>query len=177
VHTNRSSRTGFSLIGIVVAVAVLAVLAGVLTPVVGRYVTKSKYQSVVEDFRAIDIAMAGYRADVRTLEPLKDISYFEARPGSRTVKHFRTGDGRPGWGGPYLNTIKERSAFGGRYDIDVFGPVSASIDLGRKKDLGTSYTKILQFVNAALDGDGDLQKGIVWGDADGIHYGINYTEQ
>jgi len=177
VQTRSHTQSGFSLIEVVVAVAVIAVLGGILTPVVGRYVTTSKCQSVVEDFKAIEAAMASYLADIRTLEPLKDITYFEAEPGSKTARHFRSGDGQAGWDGPYLNAIQSKSAFGGRYDIDVFGPLSASIDLGGKADLGTSYTAVLEFLNGVLDGDGDLQKGTVWGDADGIHYGFNYIRQ
>jgi general secretion pathway protein G len=66
--TNHSrhglARGGFSLIELVVVVAVMALLAGVLTPVVGRVIEDSKVSRAKSDARAIVHAIGRYRLDV-----------------------------------------------------------------------------------------------------------------
>lgn len=167
-------KAGFSLIEIVIAVAVIVILAGVITPSVIRQIDKAKVESVVEDFRAIELAMTQYYADVGNLVPLNDIGGFTTAPNGPSVSHFIRGDGQPGWDGPYLQRIKVNSTFGGTYDVDVLSAKEATIDLGTQAQLGGNYTVVLQAVNDALDGDNDTTRGTVWGDSNGIHFGYNY---
>jgi hypothetical protein len=34
---------------------------------------------------------------------------------------------------------------------------------------------MLETLNHLLDGDKDLERGLVWGDASGINYGVNFV--
>ena len=170
----KTLQAGFSLIEIVIAVAVIVILAGVITPSVIRQIDKAKVESVVEDFRAIELAMTQYYADVGNLMPLNDIGGFTTAQGDPAFRHFIRGDGQPGWDGPYLQRIKVNSTFGGNYDIDALSAKEATIDLGTQAQLGSNYTVVLQALNDALDGDNDLARGTVWGDSNGIHFGYNY---
>ena len=167
-------RAGFSLIEIVVALAVIVILVGIVVPSVARQIDKAKVDSVVEDFRALELCLTQYYADVGNLTPLNDIGGFTTTPGQPTVRHFLTGDGQPNWDGPYLQRIKINSTFGGTYDIDALSSKEATIDLGTQAQLGGNYQVVLEAVNDALDGDNDLTRGAVWGDANGIHFGYNY---
>lgn len=174
MQTHRSPRAGFSLMEIVVAVSVIAILGAVLTPAVLKHIKRSKIAAVIEDFRVIETAIMQYYSDVGTLAPLNDIGPFTATPGSPTVRHFLTGDGNNGWDGPYIARVKIASPFGGRYDIDVLSDDRATIDLGVQSELGINYSMLLGELNGTLDQDDDLGRGVVWGDTNGIHYGINY---
>ena len=167
-------RGGFGLIEIVVAVILIGVLVAVVSPSAFRYVEKSKYQEVVRDFRAIEQALAGYYADVGTLAPLDDIHDFSTSAGSPAYRHFLAGDDQEGWDGPYLDHIKVGSSFGGTYDVDVMSSSQASIDLGTKSRMGLGYQEVLEAMDGLLDEDGDLTRGAVWGDSNGIHFGFNY---
>ncbi len=167
---------GFTLTEIIIALAVIAVLSGALVPQVIKHLERAKSQSVVDDFLAIEAAMMDYYADVSTLKPLDDISGFSTTRSAPTAKHFLLGDGQAGWDGPYIKRIKTSSAYGATWDIDVFTDTSATIDLGEKSDLGTKWDVVLNMVNEKLDGDGDTTQGVVWGDDNGIHYGINYVK-
>lgn len=170
----QTRKGGFSLLEIVVAISILAVLGGVLVPQVIGYIQRGRVQSVVEDFKAIETAMTQYFADVGTYSPLNDIGGFTTNQNGKTFKHFIKGDGQHGWDGPYMQRIKVESAFGGQYDIDVIDTDSATIDLGTKSQLGPHYDELLERINEVFDGDNKLNKGVVWGDANGIHYGQNY---
>ncbi len=172
---NYSSKNGFSLIEIVIAVAVVVILAGVVTPSVIRQIDQSNIDSVVEDFRNLEQAIEKYHADIGTVMPLNDIGGFTLAEADPTHRHFVSGDGQARWNGPYLTQIPLQSSFGGFFDIDAISPKEATIDLGTQAQLGINYAAALQAINAALDGDNDLSRGSVWGDSNGIHYGYNYV--
>ena len=168
---------GFSLIEIIVAISILATLCGVLAPQIERYTRRARIQSVVEDFKAIQLGMNRYFGDVGSYQPLNDIAGFSAEQGSEAFQHFISGDGSISWNGPYMRTIKAESALGGKYDIDVIDSDSATIELGTREQLGANYEELLDRLNDVLDGDGDTRTGVVWGDASGIHYGQNHSKR
>ena len=170
----QAKRAGFSLIEIVIAVAVIVIMAGVIAPSVFRQIDKAKVSSVVEDFRAIEMALTQYYADVGNLMPLNNIGGFTTDQTDPTALHFMRGDGQPGWDGPYMQRIKVNSTFGGTYDVDAISAKEATIDLGTQSQLGDNYQIVLEAVNEAMDGDNDLTRGTVWGDSNGIHFGYNY---
>lgn len=67
--TNGAARRGFSLMEVIVAVSVLALLAGVLTPMVGSVVEENKKSRAADDCKAIAQAIGAYLADVGTYPP------------------------------------------------------------------------------------------------------------
>jgi len=170
----RTSEHGFTMVEMIVIVAVLVILGGALTPVVIKQVQKSKDQAVVDDFKAIETAITRYHIDVGTFAPLKNIKGFDTAPASATFKHFIAGDGQQGWNGPYLSRVKTGSSYGGTYDVEIVDEDRAYVVLGTKTSLGDNYDRVLVAVNEALDGDGDTAAGVVWGDKKGINFGINY---
>jgi len=172
-----SSRAGFSLMEIVVAVSIIVILGAVLTPAVLKQIHRSKVATVCEDFNAIKTGMLQYYVDVGTMKPLNNIGGFTAVGSGWTVKHFITGDGEQGWDGPYLERVKTKSPFGGTYDVDIIDHDKATIDLGVKSELGSRFQMILEDVDAALDDDGNTSKGTIWGDSNGIHMGVNYFKK
>jgi type II secretory pathway pseudopilin PulG len=172
----RARERGFNLVEMTVIVAVLVIIGGALTPVVVERVQKRKDQAVVDDFRAIEKAVSRYHVDVGTFAPLQNIKGFDAEPAGPTFKHFIAGDGEQGWNGPYLSRVKTNSAHGGRYDVEVIDEDKATVVLGNRMSLGNNYDRVLVAVNDALDGDGDTRAGVVWGDREGINFGINYAK-
>lgn len=173
---SRPGLRGLSAAEVAIALATLAVLAAVVSPSVMGFVRHSRFQEVVDEFEAIEEALVHYYEDTQTLKPLEDIAGFGEGPDDPAYRHLVGGDGREGWSGPYLRELPERSSFGGTWDIDVLNHAQATILLGTRDELGGSYPAMLETVNAVLDGDADLTRGIVWGDAAGIHVGFNYEK-
>jgi general secretion pathway protein G len=66
---DRRGAAGFSLMEIIVAVAVIALLAGVLTPMIGNVIEESRKASAAEDCKAIANAIGAYRQDIGTYPP------------------------------------------------------------------------------------------------------------
>ncbi len=172
----RASERGFNVVEMTVIVAVLIIIGGALTPVVMERVQKRKDQAVVDDFKVIEKAVSRYHVDVGTFAPLQNIEGFDMEPAGPTIKHFIAGDGEQGWDGPYLSRVKTGSAHGGTYDVEVIDQDKATVVLGNRMSLGNHYDRVLVAVNDALDGDGNTTGGVVWGDSQGIHFGINYAK-
>ena len=59
----RSAQRGFTLTEIVVAIAVLAILAGAMTPLVVKQIEKSRKSRSQQDLRVIKVAFEQYFAD------------------------------------------------------------------------------------------------------------------
>ena len=59
----RRGTAGFSLMEVIVAVSVIALLAGVLTPMIGNVIEDSKKARAADDCKAIANAIGGYRQD------------------------------------------------------------------------------------------------------------------
>ncbi len=95
-------RAGFTMIEAVVIIAVLAILAGILTPMVIREVAKAKVTRVIADMEAISTAFTqyyvdtgywpeGYTGNTNEREDLVVFSSLYQDPGDLA-----------GWDGPYL---------------------------------------------------------------------------
>lgn len=170
-------RRGYSFFGISVSVVILGLLAAVISPAFLRRADRVEYREIADEFRRLEGAVRAYHCDVGTLAPLNDISGFSADERSPVWRHFRSGDGREGWNGPYLDEIRVQSRLGGTYDIDTINASQATIDLGTKRELGDHYPEALLAIDEILDDDGDPTRGAVWGDDNGIHYGFNYRRR
>jgi type II secretion system protein G len=70
-HDRKSSalRAGFSLMEVIVAVSVIALLAGVLTPMIGNVVEDSRKATAASECQAIANAIGQYQQDVGSYPP------------------------------------------------------------------------------------------------------------
>jgi len=168
-------RGGFTVPELLTVMLVLVGLMAVLSPSVIGYVKSSRYQVCVDELRTLEFALVRYYDDVGTLTPL-------ARQGEPVValevcgEQLLKDDGQPGWNGPYLAAPLEQSPFGGHWFVEILGPDQAILHLGPKAALREHAGEIYGLVDRMLDGDGDVTRGIVWGDVDGLHVGFNFEK-
>ena len=169
------ARHAFTVVELVIIIATFAILSAVVSPSLVGLVQKTRFDGVAEDMRTLENALVDYYSDTGSLKPLEDIAGITGTTEEPAYVHLISGDGREGWDGPYLEELPGESTFGGTYDVDVIGESQAKIILGTRTELGGSYSAMLETVNRLLDGDGNLNGGSVWGDANGINYGVNYS--
>lgn len=101
----RSSQRGFTLTEIVVAIAVLAILAGAMTPLVVKQIEKSRKSRSMQDLRVIKSAFEQYFADTGRW-PCNWRSG-ASNTWNGELRNFEcmyaNTANLPGWDGPYLN--------------------------------------------------------------------------
>jgi type II secretory pathway pseudopilin PulG len=66
---NRRSRTGFTLVELLVVITIIIILMGLLTPVVINALTKAKETRILTEIGMIDSAFKKYKADVGATPP------------------------------------------------------------------------------------------------------------
>ncbi len=113
----KSSRTrdGFALMGILVVIAVVAILAGVLGPMAYRQMMEGKIRDTQQEMQTIEIALGQFFTDTgRFPTEAEGLAALVSDPGL------------PGWQGPYLTgtrwaSLQEvaRDAFGEAYVYDL----------------------------------------------------------
>jgi len=91
------SQSGFSLIEIVIVMAILAVLAGTMVPMVGKTATRGKIAETRAELAALPAAVSAYFEDVGSLPP----SFTDLEQNASAAA---------GWAGPYLIAILSASA-------------------------------------------------------------------
>lgn len=97
----RNER-GFTMIEVIVIVAVLAILGGILTPMVIKEIAKSKVTRAAADMEAISTAFTQYYADTGYW-PEKYTGTTDRRTTLRDYKCFYVNDkSLTGWDGPYV---------------------------------------------------------------------------
>ena len=125
-HTSEPARAPrLSLMEAVVALSVIALLAGVLTPMVGNVVEEGKRTRALEECRAIADAIGAYRADHGGYPPGRqdDATYSYANQayfgfGADVLNEWLVGGAKPylqkpigldPWGQPYNYHVYTRS--------------------------------------------------------------------
>lgn len=92
VTINRHARAGFTLMEIMIAIAILAIIAVSVGPLIMQQVEKARRSRVKTDLRAIQSAIDQYDADTAQLpSTLRDLV---KKPSDESVSRK--------WGGPYL---------------------------------------------------------------------------
>ena len=66
-QSNLKDQLGFTLVELLVVIAIIAILAGLLLPVIGRVKTKAKISSARVEMKNIEAAMAQYETDLKRL--------------------------------------------------------------------------------------------------------------
>lgn len=168
-------RHGFTVVELVIVIATFAVLTAVVSPTFVELARKTRFDPLVEEMRTMENALVRYYTDTGSLKPLENIAGITDSVQDPAHKHLISGDGREGWNGPYAEELPSESGYGGTYDIDVISDSQAKIILGTREELGGAYPAMLETLNQQLDGDKDLERGLVWGDASGINYGVNFV--
>lgn len=114
-NLRRPGRGGFTLIEIIIAVAIVAIMAGALTPLVFKELIKAREESTIKELNGIEKGLLDYYADTGRFPT-------EAEGLAALVND----PGVVGWQGPYLDTGRSdpvsevaTDAFGGTYLYDV----------------------------------------------------------
>ena len=171
----RVNPHGFTLIEMVVVIAIIGILSAVLLPNAFKQIEKSKCAQCVEDAHAIKTAALQYYADVNKWPPDFGISVPNPNP-------FLENPFSPGtpeyerWDGPYLEKWKTH-AWGGMERWSILAVRNAGDNrkdaivvfdddrpgMGAGDNQGRIPTHSMLVVDRMID-DGDLSTGLVRGD-------------
>ena len=98
-------RDGFTLIELVVTIAILTLLAGILVPAVGNYMEKGKNGKVTAELRELVNAITNYNVDTGAWPAAADtVTLATTNFALQDIPCFYTNTfTKTGWNGPYLN--------------------------------------------------------------------------
>ncbi|MDD5668714.1 MAG: prepilin-type N-terminal cleavage/methylation domain-containing protein [Candidatus Omnitrophica bacterium] len=102
---------GFTLIELIVVIAIIGVLAAIIAPNAFKVIEKAKIARVVSDLKAIKSAAMGYYSDTGRFPP-NDDAY---GAGLRGVDFVRNYSGVAAWDGPYLEKWPQLSLWAGSH--------------------------------------------------------------
>ncbi|MCX7927165.1 MAG: type II secretion system GspH family protein [Candidatus Omnitrophica bacterium] len=174
---------GFTLVELIVVVAIIAILAAVVTPNAFRAIEKAKISSTIADIKAIRAAAYDFYTDTGTL-PCTKAGGWGADPGfvrPITPSNCWPNEGGcnqgctniSGWDGPYLEKWPQSGRWllggGGKYNwnrwpnfIAPGTAVRCSLaGIVTLEVYGAISVKALQEIDRVLD-DGNLSSGYVW---------------
>ena len=103
-NANRRNA-GFTLIELVVTIAILTLLAGILVPAVGNYMEKGKNGKVTAELRELVNAITNYNVDTGAWPGATDITTLTTTNWALTDIPclYKNTFSKTGWNGPYLN--------------------------------------------------------------------------
>jgi general secretion pathway protein G len=137
-------RKGFTLIEMLVVIAIIAVLAAIVAPSAFKAVDKGKVSSAVGNFKSIKTAVMAYYADTGAWPNA-----------SGTGAGLTANDSVSGWDGPYLDKWPGKGQWGsGVYSF-------ATNATARWVSLTTVPQVDAQKIDIALDGTADGSNGSV----------------
>lgn len=102
-------RRGFSLVELLIVLAILVALVTAIVPFLDNVLVKGKAMSIVMDARAIKSAVHAYFFDTGDF-PKAGLDFYD--PGTeddRGFKYFIEDDGSGKWNGPYLSALPENT--------------------------------------------------------------------
>ncbi|WP_428240331.1 type IV pilin protein [Gynuella sp.] len=147
LSSRRNRVKGFTLIEILVVIAIVAILAAIAIPSYNRYIQKSRAKAAAADLVAISLVMENmYQRQLKYIKPT-DVSATPAlsNPTSgtpQTLAYLGNGDSsqsawKPAEGDYFSYTVKVTDAAGGSYLLTakgVTGTSSAGCELTMKND-------------------------------------------
>ena len=126
-------KQGFTLLEMVIVVAIVALLAGILVPVAFNQVDDAEQARTMADIRQISSAMLLFRSDtgqwpsatVKMLYGDGNAATDETKFDTATAEHLRNplrdnSDSVNGWEGPYMTAFSQ-DPWGNRYIVEVDG--------------------------------------------------------
>ena len=165
-------RRDFTLVELVVVIAIIAILAAIVTPNAFRAIEKSKCARAIQEAKTIKTAALSYYADTGTWPP----RYRLTTP----LNPFLTDPGVAGWDGPYVEKWNAHPWAGHigwdpTIDLDDSGVVDGCVVFDDDRP-GTSASdnqgriprRSMIKIDEMID-DGDLATGYVQGDGEGLH--------
>ena len=97
-------RDGFSLVELMITVAIIAILAAIAIPAYKNYISTSKQKSAESVLQQIPILLESFRAENGRFPLTNTYTYVEAANGTVTTNTIGTGDGKTvGLGAGLLN--------------------------------------------------------------------------
>lgn len=92
---NKSRQSGFTLIELIVVIAIIATLAAVVAPAIFRNVGDAKVDAARSQIESLSLALSSYRLD--------NDAFPSTDQGLEALRSMPTnGDSLKGWRGPYL---------------------------------------------------------------------------
>lgn len=138
---------GFTLIELIIVVAIIAILGAVVTPNILKAIESSRVVAVVADSKSIQSAALAYHADTGTW-PVSTASSESGETGGNTYLTEKPGEGSDleGWNGPYLDRWPEKNPWGGTYTL------TKNVEGGEGGDNGDKlYLKLSKVPESAVD--------------------------
>lgn len=142
MKTKYKIRNGFTLMELMVVIAIIALLAGIMTPNVARRLERAKMTRAEADIAAIESAIAMYENDIGRYPP----------GGINNLRDWLTGTGSADvnvpaankWSGPYIKGI----------ETDPWGKGYTYLKNGDPKALPPTYPTQTPGIDYPLAGDG-----------------------
>jgi general secretion pathway protein G len=113
-------RSGFTLVELVIVIAVVAILAGLLTPTLANQMERSRTARAQSDVNELSHAVARLRTDTSVsltgcVDVLANLTSLTVTSSCTPLGAFSTGlsacatakPGNPCWSGPYVSTLPE----------------------------------------------------------------------
>ncbi len=91
-HIKSRSQLGFTLIELLVVIAIIAILAGLLLPVIGKVKQRAKINATRVEMKNLESAMAAYESDLKRL-PASNEAYGQATLANPDFTFGTTGAG------------------------------------------------------------------------------------
>lgn len=109
----RASRSGFSLIEIVIAVAIIALVAGLAVPRVMTYLRQARVKSTRVAMKGVQDAIQSFNMDTGSYPA--SLSDLKARPSDERIAKrwdgpYLSGDPNDAWGTEFVYTLRPKGS-------------------------------------------------------------------